>query len=142
MWNVEVLVTGASGYLGPAVVRALEEAGQHVRRFGGDILDPGAIAPAVTGVDAVIHLAARGRARESFSDPIGYFQVNVTGTLNLLAAVPPGTRFIFASSAGVYGDPARQPIAESCPLAPKTAATRPVEAAHSTADSAAALLAA
>jgi UDP-glucose 4-epimerase len=115
---VIVLVTGASGYLGRAVVPALTAAGHSVRPFAGDVLDRDAVAAAVERVDAVIHLAARTRVRESFSDPVGYFQVNVTGTVNLLASVPAGTRFMLASTASVYGTPERQPIAETCPLAP------------------------
>src|SRR5690349_12444377 len=114
-----VLVTGASGYLGRAVVPALVAAGHEARRFAGDLLDPDAVAGAVAGVDAVIHLAARARVRESFQDPIGCYQVNVTGTLNLLGAVAPGTRFVLASTASVYGTPTAQPIPETCPLAPQ-----------------------
>jgi UDP-glucose 4-epimerase len=113
---VEVLVTGASGYLGRAVVRALTLAGHSVRPFAGDVREP---VEAVSGVDAVIHLAARTRVRDSFADPVGYYQVNVTGTVNLLAALPPGTPFVFASSASVYGTPDSQPISETCPLGPE-----------------------
>lgn len=113
-----VLVTGASGYLGRAVVAGLTAAGHSVRPLSGNILDPAAVALSVEGVDAVIHLAARTRVRESFADPIGCYQVNVTGTVNLLGAVPAGIRFIFASTASVYGTPSRQPIPETCPLSP------------------------
>lgn len=113
-----VLVTGASGYLGRAVVLALAAAGHTVRPFAGNVLDADAVAAGVEGVDAVIHLAGRTRVRESFSDPVGYFQVNVTGTVNLLGAVEAGTRFLFASTASVYGTPTDQPIPEACALAP------------------------
>jgi UDP-glucose 4-epimerase len=115
-----VLVTGASGYLGRAVVRALTMSSHHsVRTFDGDLLAPDSLGPAVSGVDAAVHLAARTRVRESFADPIRYFQVNVTGTVNLLAALRPGTPLVFASSASVYGTPTSQPIPESCRLDPQ-----------------------
>src|SRR5256885_4812330 len=112
---MEILVTGASGYLGRAVVGCLESAGHQVRRLGGDLL---ALRSPLAGIDAVIHLAAVTRVRESFEDPVRYFQVNVTGTVNLLDAVPAGTRFVFASSASVYGATASGPIAEDCPVDP------------------------
>jgi UDP-glucose 4-epimerase len=116
MSTMVVLVTGASGYLGRAVVSSLAAAGHQVRALAGDILE--ALGPAVAGVDAVVHLAALTRVRSSFEEPIRYFQVNVTGTLNLLEAVAPGTRFVFASSASAYGTPISQPIKEDCPLNP------------------------
>lgn len=127
-----VLVTGASGYLGRAVVPALVAAGHSVRPFAGSVLDEDAVAAAVDGVEAVLHLAARTRVRESFSDPVGYFQVNVTGTVNLLGAVAPGTRFILASTASVYGTPTDQPIPETCPLTP----ANPYSASKAAAESA------
>jgi UDP-glucose 4-epimerase len=116
MSTMVVLVTGASGYLGRAVVACLADAGHQVRALAGDLLDP--LGSAVAGVDAVVHLAALTRVRSSFEEPIRYFQVNVTGTLNLLDAVPSGTRFVFASSASAYGTPISQPITEDCPLNP------------------------
>ncbi|GGM99466.1 UDP-glucose 4-epimerase GalE [Lentzea pudingi] len=52
-------------------------------------------------VDAVIHLAAAARVRESFLDPLPYYGTNVGGTLNLLNALK-GQRFLFASTGTVY----------------------------------------
>ena len=66
-----------------------------------------------------VDLAALTRVRESFLDPVTYFQVNVTGTLNLLHAMDTETtragrplRLVLASTGAVYGEPARQPITE------------------------------
>lgn len=115
---MKVLVTGASGYLGRAVVSCLTDANHDVSALTGDVLAADSLGPQVAGVDAVIHLAARTRVRESFEDPTAYYRVNVTGTLNLLDAVASGTRFVFASSASVYGAPVSQPIAETCPVDP------------------------
>ncbi|MDP6546544.1 MAG: GDP-mannose 4,6-dehydratase [Phycisphaerae bacterium] len=70
-------------------------------------------------LDAVLHLAARAGVRPSIADPVGYEQVNITGTLNLLQAaiaqdnVP---KFIFASSSSVYGNNPKVPFSESDPV--------------------------
>jgi len=76
------------------------------------------------GFDGVCHLAALTRVRDSFKDPIDYFDVNVTGTLNLLRAldayaVRSGTvpRLIFGSTGAVYG-PAEGRIDEDHPTRP------------------------
>ena len=111
---MEIFVTGASGYLGHAVVRCLTAAGHLVRPLTGDVL---AVSD-LPRVDAVVHLAAATRVRESFTDPVRYFQVNTTGTLNLLGAVPAATRFVLASTASVYGS-VTGAIPEDHPLAPQ-----------------------
>lgn len=133
---MRVLVTGAAGFVGTAVVRCLLSSGHQVAALvhatqptgthdgthdlrPGDILDAASLGEAVAGVDAVCHLAALTRVRESFLDPVAYFQVNVTGTLNLLNAMDKETEragrplhLVFASTGAVYGAPARQPITE------------------------------
>jgi UDP-glucose 4-epimerase len=134
---VRVLVTGAFGYVGHAVTRALLDGGhqvvamttrtgrpQHageVRIAVADLRDPVQLKAAVDGVDAVIHLAALTRVRESFDRPDEYAAINSAGTENLLAAVAAIGRvmpFIHASTAAVYGTPEQQPIAEGCDPAP------------------------
>lgn len=70
--------------------------------------------------EAVIHLAARVSVEEVGNDPRAGYNVNVTGTLNLLEAARrfDVERFVYASSAAVYGEPVDLPIKETHPLQP------------------------
>jgi len=137
---MRILVTGASGYVGRAVVRGLLAEGHrtrllcHTTRVAapagaeitfGDVLDPAGLTRAVAGVDAVVHLAAIAGVRRSFAQRDRFEELNVGGTRNLIEALtvaaprggePP--RLVFASSASVYGSPARQPIDETVPPDP------------------------
>src|SRR5690606_15750036 len=89
----------------------------------GDVRDSAAVAGAVRGVDAVYHLAAVASVQASVEDPIGTHATNFTGTLGLLEAarLHGVQRFIYASSAAVYGDVAALPVDEEArpnPLSP------------------------
>ena len=116
-----VVITGASGFIGSAVVRAVQARGAVVvavvepqadaRNLEGidteravlDIRDPDAVRAACKGARFVIHLAAVYRfwAR----DPKIFYEVNVGGTLNVLDAVAAAgcERLVFTSTVGVLG---------------------------------------
>jgi UDP-glucuronate 4-epimerase len=69
--------------------------------------------------DAIAHLAARAGVRPSISDPRVYADVNVLGTVGLLAAacrLESRPRFVYASSSSVYGDRADPPFRETDPV--------------------------
>ncbi len=125
----KVLVTGGAGFIGSHLVDRLlaegfevwvlddfsagrmENVSCHtgVRGFHlvrGDVRDFGLVEKVVDGVDVVFHLAALVDVALSVENPVLFDEVNVVGTLNLLkACVDSGVRrFVFASSAAVYGD--------------------------------------
>lgn len=138
-----VLVTGAGGFLGGAVVHALVQDGYMVRALirsssdktrcpasdvvVGDIQDLGAMKHAVAGVEAIVHLAGKAHALD---DPGGhdeqYEQVNVEGTRHLLKAAQTAgvPRVIFASSVKVFGESTDGCVDESAPANPATAYAR------------------
>ncbi|WP_035803586.1 NAD-dependent epimerase/dehydratase family protein [Kitasatospora mediocidica] len=134
---MRVLVTGAAGYIGGAVVRQLLENGDQVvalvhateavfptgvevRR--GDVTDADFVREAAADADGVCHLAALARVRSHAATPTRYFRLNVGGTVNVLDAMADRTRrtghpgsLVLASTSAVYGDRARQPISEQSP---------------------------
>lgn len=134
-----VLVCGGAGYIGSHMARRLAESGYDVTVFDnlrhghreavrtarlveGDLLDPAALKELFAGnrFDAVFHFAALISVGESVADPAAYYLNNVVGTLNLLDAMRAAGvgRFVFSSTAAVYGNPVRDLIDESHPLAP------------------------
>ncbi len=125
------LVTGASGFTGRYMVRALQAQGVRVVALGSsdtgadltlpcDLTDPIAVDAAVAQAspDWVVHLAAL--AFVGHADQTAFYNVNVFGTLNLLGALAklptPPSRVLIASSANIYGTPGIEVIDESvCP---------------------------
>ena len=127
-----VLVTGIGGFTGPYLRTALEGRGFHVTGVSSrtkapadhplDLLDAGALERFLQAhrFHYVVHLAAVSfAAHEHAAD---YYRVNVSGTANLLDALahwqPQLKGIVLASSASVYGRPARVPIDESAVPAP------------------------
>lgn len=131
---MKVLVTGSSGQLGSYICESM--AGEHeisgldlvpsthasARDLTvlGDIRNAADAARAVAGADAVVHCAAQVSVERSTEDPVSDAQTNVLGTVNMLhAASRSGVRrFVYVSSAAVYGDPVQIPIGEGHPTEP------------------------
>jgi UDP-glucose 4-epimerase len=138
--TVNVLVTGGAGFIGanlcrelasrPAVgkVIALDDlstgfaanlAGVDAELIEGSILDPELLDGIVSGVDAVVHLAARPSVPRSLADPAASHHVNATGTVYVLEAcrrhrVP----VVASSSSSVYGAVPVLPKHEELPTRP------------------------
>jgi UDP-glucose 4-epimerase len=132
---MKVLVTGGAGFIGSHVVDKLIAAGHEPRIFDlvaspyhdagsvetvvGDLTDPAAAVAAITGCDAVIHLAAMADVNEVLADPVRTERINAHGTFTLLEASRELglERFLYASTVWVYGNaPAPEPHDEDTPL--------------------------
>lgn len=119
---MRVLVTGGAGFIGSHVVDRLLAAGIEARIFDlresvhhppdeveaviGDLLEPASIATAMSGCDAVVHLAAAADADAVARSPREAEQVNSRGTLNVLEAARDAgvRRVVYASTIWVYSD--------------------------------------
>jgi nucleoside-diphosphate-sugar epimerase len=112
---VKILVTGSSGHLGEALVRALRERGDEVIGLDilesafttvlGSVADRDAVRRSVQGVEAVIHSATLHKPHVGSHPRDQFVQTNVTGTLTLLEeAVQAGAdRFLFTSTTSAFG---------------------------------------
>jgi UDP-glucose 4-epimerase len=141
-WRVvlkRILVTGGAGYVGSHVVKALGEKGFTVLVYDnlsngyrdailhgeltvGDLADAKLLDRTVKEFrpDAVMHFAAFIEVGESVIDPIKYYQNNVANTISLLQILTRNqvSKFIFSSSAAVYGSPEKVPITENDKINP------------------------
>ena len=140
MTGRSALVTGGAGYIGSHAVLALLEAGWRVAVLDdlstgareavppgvplhvADVADAGAVVHALNAhaVEAVLHFAGSVSAPESVRDPLAYFDNNTGRTRALLQTVVAAgvERFVFSSSAAVYGAPDSPRVAETAPTAP------------------------
>jgi UDP-glucose 4-epimerase len=135
------LITGVAGFIGSNIAHALMTRGDEVRgiddlshgrqenlagiaaRFDfrhADITDDAAIQSACSGMDYVLHQAARGSVPRSMADPVGSNHANVVGTIKVLQAARAAgvKRVVFASSSSVYGDTPVLPKQEDMACAP------------------------
>jgi UDP-glucose 4-epimerase len=132
---LRILVVGGAGYVGSTSVETLVEAGHEVTVFDDLSTGHGAsvVAPAqlVRGsiqehgrletllrdrrIEAVLHCAAKSLVGESMADPGLYYRHNVSGGVAMLEAMRRAgvSRLVYSSSAAVYGEPRRVPIAEA-----------------------------
>ncbi len=143
----KILVTGGAGYIGSHTVvellnagldpvildnlsnssaevvqRIAELTGRQVPLVRGDINDAALLGEHLPQqrFDATNHIAGLKAVGESVADPLSYYRNNVNGTVTLLQCLAQAgvKRFVFSSSATVYGDPQRVPIREDAPTAP------------------------
>lgn len=135
-----ILVTGGAGYIGSHMVHALADAGESVVVLDnlvtgfdwavaegvplivGDTGDQPLVASIIAehGIDSIIHFAASTVVPESVAEPLAYYRNNTVNSRALIeTAVKGGVKhFIFSSTAAVYGNPERMPVAEDAPAMP------------------------
>ncbi len=133
-FTMKILITGASGQIGSYVLKELvdkyDAVGVDLKPYPikdlkdlvirGDLRDYEFVREIVKDVDAVIHLAAQVSVENSWNDPIYDAENNIIATINLLKACSDYgvDRFIYTSSAAVYGNPQYVPIDEEHPKNP------------------------
>ena len=135
----KIFVTGGAGYIGSHVVKALGEAGYQVLVYDnlstgnrwavlhgdlvvGELSDRQLLTDTLRDFqpDAVMHFAAFIEVAESVTNPLKYYRNNTLNALQLLEVLQELNigRFIFSSTAAVYGTPEEIPVAETAPLEP------------------------
>jgi len=139
MNDCTVLVVGGAGYIGAHMVDALLKAKTrvitldnlatgHRELHPGGLFIEGSLGDAkllddifsTQRINAVMHFAAYSLVGESVTDPLKYYRNNLAATTELLDAMKRHEikRFIFSSTAAVYGEPTHVPISEDHPCAP------------------------
>lgn len=146
---MKVLLAGGAGYIGshtcvelieaghsviiadnysnscPVAIERVEEiAGTKIPHYEADVCDPEAVEKIFSEneIDAVIHFAGLKAVGESCEKPVMYYRNNIDSTLTLLEAMKRHNvnRFIFSSSATVYGTPKTVPLVETMPTGTPT----------------------
>lgn len=137
-----VLITGGAGYIGSHTVLAFLDAGETpvvvdnlstgfdwlvpegVPFFRQDIADRSAMETLLRQqeIDTIVHFAGSIILPESIENPLKYYRNNTANSLGLMeAAVACGvSRFVFSSTAAVYGQPDSLPVSETAPLRPQS----------------------
>jgi UDP-glucose 4-epimerase len=136
---MRILVAGGAGYIGSNMTAMLRESGHEPIVFDnlsrghrgavadaafieGDLCDFDLLVQTLKQykIEAVMHFAALIEVAESVQEPLRYYHNNVCNTQNLLSAMESAgvDKFVFSSSAAVYGMPAEIPITEDCPKQP------------------------
>lgn len=135
MVPMRILVTGGAGYVGTALIPLLTGRGHAVRCMDlrdpciaaaaadvevqiGDVRDPAAVAAALQGAEAVIHLAAIVGYPACDAAPDEAWSVNVDGTRTIADAIPAGVPFVSFSTCSVYGRSPSRHCHEDDPVVP------------------------
>lgn len=135
-----ILVTGGAGYIGSHTTLQILESGRQLvvldnlysghewaipaeaTFYHGDISDKQLVSQIIQdhAIDAVVHFAGHIVVPESVANPSKYYQNNVVGSLNLIESCVENQvkKFIFSSSAAIYGIPDSCPVDESVPPSP------------------------
>lgn len=160
---MRILITGGAGFIGSNLAKKLMDRGDKVviidnfndyynpqlkrdrikkylkgykfKLYKGDIRDMKLLEKifGTEKIDKIMHLAALAGVRSSLLDPLGYEDVNIKGTLNLLemARKYKIKNFVYASSSSVYGNNKKQPFSESdnvdTPISPYAATKKATE---------------
>lgn len=134
--DVKILITGSSGQIGSHLLEELQDKHEvigldlvrpadrvrieNATLVSGDIRNLEMVTKIVKKVDAIIHTAAQISVQDSIKNPVVDAKTNIMGTVNLLAAASQckTKRFVYFSSAAVFGEPAHIPINEEHPTRP------------------------